>query len=276
MANVRLILSGGSARGILEAAGAVNALADRGHEISVGAGTSAGGIIMGALAAGRAPKELKQIVLDTDFSQFISTGWRSWWRLARKGALSDGKALLKFLLRITRNITFKDALFDVRITSANYTLGQEQVFTRETDPDMPLGLAMRITSAMPMGFSAVEYKGHWFKDGGVYENVPIETGLRSIERTVIFALADSVDGVQNNEPWKADVGLVKEASRSIGLMLDANMEASYRQAPGDAIKVFSDGLGVPTLKFNLSRDMRQRLFDHGYELMAKGLIDAGM
>jgi NTE family protein len=276
MANVRLVLSGGSARGILEAAGAVNALADRGHEISVGAGTSAGGIIMGALASGRAPKELKQIVLETDFNQFISTSWWSWWRLIRKGALSDGKVLLKFLQRITRDVTFKDAIFDVRITSANYTLGQEQVFTKDTDPDMPLALAMRITSAMPLGFSAVEYKGHWFKDGGVYENVPIETGIRAIERVVIFALADSVDGVQNDVPWKADVGLVKEASRSISLLLDANMEASYRQAPEDAIKVFSDGLGVPTLKFDLSRDERQKLFDHGYELMAKGLIDAGM
>ena len=118
MANVRLVLSGGSARGILEAAGAVNALADRGHEISVGAGTSAGGIIMGALAAGRAPKEIKQIVLETDFGQFISTGWRSWWRLIRKGSLSDGKALLKFLKRITRDVTFKDAIFDVRIVRA--------------------------------------------------------------------------------------------------------------------------------------------------------------
>ncbi len=276
MANVRLVLSGGSARGILEAAGAVNALADRGHEISVGAGTSAGGIIMGALAAGRAPKELKQIVLETDFGQFISTGWRSWWRLIRKGALSDGKALLKFLQRITRDVTFKDAVFDVRITGANYTLGVEQVFTRETDPDMPLALAMRITSSMPLGFSAVEYQGHWFKDGGVYENVPIETGTRAIERTVIFALADSVDGVQNEVPWKADVGLVKEAGRSISLLLDANMESSYRHAPVDAIKVFSDGLGIPTLKFKLSRDERQKLFEHGYELMAKGLLNARM
>lgn len=274
MANVRLILSGGSARGILEAAGAVNALADRGHDISVGAGTSAGGIIMGALASGRAPKEIKQIVLETDFGQFISTSWWSYWRLIRKGALSDGKALLKFLKRITRDVTFKDAIFDVRITSANYTLGVEQVFTKETDPDMPLALAMRITSAMPLGFSAVEYKGHWFKDGGVYENVPIETGTRAIERTVIFALADSVDGVQNEVPWKADVGLVREAGRSISLLLDANMESSYRHAPVDAIKVFSDGLGIPTLKFKLSRDERQKLFDHGYELMAKGLINA--
>lgn len=277
MALIRCILSGGSAKGILECAGAVNAVADRGHQIGVGAGTSAGGVILGALAAGRAPIEVKRIVLARDFTDFISTGWWSWGRLVTKGALSNGRAYLAFLRDVTFGKTFRDAVFDVRLTGADYSFGGPRVFSFDTDLDMELALAMRITSAIPLGFSAVEYQGRWYQDGGVYAHVPVEASAQArAGRTVIFALAEAPGQTEKRVRWKANVGLTREVERTMDLLVDANVEAQLARAPADAVRVFSDALGFRTLDFAFTAVQKQSLYDHGYELMAKALEGAGL
>lgn len=276
MSRIRLILSGGSGKGMLECAGAVNALADRGHEIAIGAGTSAGGVILGVLAAGRTPVEVQRILMARNFTKFISTGWRAWVRLATRGVLSNGRAYLAFLREITRGRRFRDADFDLRLTGSDYSAGAPRVFSIDTDPDMEIALAMRITSAIPLGFAAVEYQGRWYKDGGVYAHVPVEAGMHGIARTVIFALAQPPGGIENLTRWRATVGLVREVERAVDLLVDANVEAQLSRAPEDAVKIFSDGLGHGTLKFDFTAAEKQALHDHGYGLMAAALQKAGL
>ena len=276
MALVRLVLSGGSAKGLLECAGAVCALEDRGHEVGVGAGTSAGGIVLGALAAGRAPSEIKNVLFEMDLTRFVSTGWGGWLRLATRGCLSSGKALLEFLRDFTRLKTFAEAHFDVRLTASDYSAGRMRVFRPEDDPTMELATAMRATSAMPLAFAAVEHEGQWYKDGGMYAHVPVDAAARAPERTVIFALAQPPGVCQNNTPWKADVGLVREVGRTVDLLVDANVEAQMAGAPADAVTVFSDALGYGTLQFDLGPADKQALYDHGYGLMHEALEKAGL
>lgn len=276
MATIRLVLSGGSAKGIPETLGAATAVLDRGHEISVCAGTSAGGIVAVALAAGIDPALLKTVVMDMDFSRFVSTGWLGWWRLARRGCLSNGRRLLEFLERLTFGKRFRDAAFDVRITGADYSTGQLRVFSRATDPEMPLALAARITSAMPLAFSAIEYEGHWYKDGGVYAHVPVEAAVASAGRMVIFALASPPPDMENLSRWRANVGIVREVERAVDLLIDANVDSQLARAPGDAVRVFSDALGFGTFDFALSRGNKERLFDHGRGLVTEALERAGL
>ncbi len=278
MAAVRLVLSGGSAKGLLEATGAAAAVEDRGHTISVGAGTSAGGIVVGALASGRAPSELRHALMEQRLDRFVSPkSWRAWVRLALRGSLSDGSALAEFLEDFTRGRTFAEAHFDARITASDYSAGRARVFSRHTDPDMPLALAMRATSALPLAFPAVPYRGRWFKDGGIYGSVPVEAGIRALgERLVIFALAPAPGGCENGTAWGADVGLVREAGRAVDLLVDANVEAELAKAPEGAVKVFSDGLGFGTLDFDLTALDKQELYEHGYGLMHVGLEEAGL
>ena len=275
MPPLRFVLSGGSAKGVLEGAGALNAVFDRGNTIAVGAGTSAGGIILGALAAGKSPKEIREIALAVDFSKFISTGFWSWLRVIRTGSLSDGKELLKFLEGLTGGKRFKDAGFDARLTGADYTYGKPAVFSRDLTPEMPIALAMRITSCIPLGFSSVEWKGSWFKDGGVYAHVPVEAS-RDPYRTVIFALAHGHDGRPEKADWSADPGLLKEVERTVDLLIDANVHEELAKAPPDAVRVFSDALGFGTFKFDFSTSEKEALYKHGYDLMAKALGEAGL
>jgi NTE family protein len=273
MSKLRLVMSGGSAKGVVEAAGALNAVFERGNVVEIGSGTSAGGIILGALAAGKSPKDIKSMAIETDFSKFVSTGFFSLMRAAFKGCLSDGKDLLKFFTELTGGRLLKDAGFDVRIVGSDYTNGKAQVFRKETHPEMPIALAMRITSAMPLAFSAVEYNGTWYKDGGVYAHVPIEASREPL-RMVIFAQADPPDAKPKG--WKADAGIVKEVERTLDLLVDANVDEEMQKAPPDAIRVYSDALGFSTFKFDFTRSEKERLYQHGYDLMYRALEVAGL
>lgn len=276
MAAIRLVLSGGSAKGLLECAGAVSAVEDRGHTVVAGAGTSAGGIVMGALAAGRKPGEIRNVLLETDLSQFVDLGWRGWLRLALKGTASDGSVLLKFLRNFTRDRKLGESEFDVRITAADFSAGCPRVFTKDTDPDMELALAMRITSSLPLAFDAVEYEGRWYEDGGIYATVPVDAGVRDLGRMVIFAQAQPPEDCGITVPWKATPGLVKGIGRTLDLLIDANVHAQFEKAPADAITVFSDGLGHGTLEFDLSLEQKHDLYDHGYQLTAAALEAGGL
>jgi NTE family protein len=274
MPAVRFVASGGSAKGLLEITGALSALIEQGNSIEIGAGTSAGGVILGALASGRSPSEIKDTLMGMDFTRFISTGLWSKLRLLSSGNLSNGKALLKFFEEFTKGKTFGDSGFDIRITGADYSFGQPQVFAKQTHKQMPLALAMRITSAMPLAFDAVEYDARWFKDGGVYAHIPVEAS-REPFRTVIFALAQDPASIKR-EAWGAEPGIIREIGRTVDLLVDANVKAELDKAPPDAIKVFSDGLGFSAFKFDFTRAEKERLFAHGHELMGAALKVAGL
>jgi NTE family protein len=275
MAKIRLVISGGSAKGILEAVGALNAISDRGYDVEIGAGTSAGGIVLGGLASGRSPAQMELLMMSMDFTKYISTGFFSLLRLAAKGNLSDGSKLLSFFESVTEKKKFKDARFDLRITASDFERGQPRVFSKETDPEMPIALAMRITSAFPLGFSAAKYDGRWYKDGGVYQHVPVSAGAREIFPMVVFAMAHE-HSEKAEEKWAADVGLLKEAGRTVDLLVDANVHAEIENAPQNAVIAYSDCLGYGTFKFDFTKDEKTRLFKHGYDVMKDAMTKAGM
>lgn len=275
MASIRCIISGGSAKGILEGVGALNAISDRGYDVEIGAGTSAGGIVLGGLASGRTPAQMEVLMMGMDFTKYISTGFFSLLRLATKGNLSDGSKLLAFFESVTEKKKFKDARFDLRITASDYERGMPRVFSKATDPEMPIALAMRITSAFPLGFSAAKYDGRWYKDGGIYQHVPVSAGEREIIPMVVFAMAHEHSETAD-EKWEADVGIIKEAGRTVDLLVDANAHAELDKAGPTAVKVFSDCLGYGTFKFDFTKDEKARLFKHGYDLMREALTKAGM
>jgi len=272
---LRCIISGGSAKGILEAVGALNAISDRGYDVEIGAGTSAGGIVLGGLASGRSPAQMEVLMMAMDFTKYISTGFFGLLRLATKGNLSDGSKLLSFFESVTEGKKFKDARFDLRITASDYERGMPRVFSKATDPEMPIALAMRITSAFPLGFSAAQYGGRWYKDGGIFQHIPVSAGEREVLPMVIFAMANEPND-EADETWAADVGILKEAGRTVDLLVDANAHEELDKAPENAVKVFSNCLGYGTFKFDFTKDEKTRLFKHGYDLTKDAMTKAGM
>ena len=62
---------------------------------------------------------------------------------------------------------------ELYLTGTNLTNGGLKVFSADTDPEMPIWLALRITMSFPGGFVPVKYKGHYYADGGIADNYPM-------------------------------------------------------------------------------------------------------
>jgi len=87
---------------------------------------------------------------------------------------------LKYVMRkLTgkENITLSEfqAMFgtEFSVCVTNLTTGLTEFFTPYTHPDMPVYLALRASSSIPLVFKPVKWKGQLYVDGGVTSNYPI-------------------------------------------------------------------------------------------------------
>ncbi len=61
---------------------------------------------------------------------------------------------------------------NLHITGTNEQ-GELEIFSNETEPDMPVALAVRISASLPGVFDPVMYKGKKYIDGGAANNLPV-------------------------------------------------------------------------------------------------------
>lgn len=64
--------------------------------------------------------------------------------------------------------------YDLYVTGTRLTDGSLQVFSHESDPNMPVVLATQISACFPGGFEPIYYKGHFWADGGIADNAPVK------------------------------------------------------------------------------------------------------
>lgn len=69
------------------------------------------------------------------------------------------------------------------LTAYNVSRCETRVFTHETDPDLPVEMAIRMTTAIPIVFPPVVYQNDAYVDGGVSENIPTRV---PVDRAVIM------------------------------------------------------------------------------------------
>ncbi|KFN03036.1 patatin [Bacillus clarus] len=62
---------------------------------------------------------------------------------------------------------------DVFFQGTNISTHQLRTFSRETTPDIPLVIAVRITMSIPFFFKSVKWEEEYYVDGGVLDNYPI-------------------------------------------------------------------------------------------------------
>lgn len=72
------------------------------------------------------------------------------------------------------SMTFPEwQLKSLYVTGTSLTDASLKVFSHETDPNMKIVDAVRITMSFPLGFEPVLYQGHYYVDGGVADNYPM-------------------------------------------------------------------------------------------------------
>lgn len=145
--------------------GVLKALEEAKIEISCLSGTSIGSVVGAMYAFGMSPEEIEAIATELrwmDISKPV---------LSKYGLLSNVK-LGDLLRRYLGDRRLEDAQIPLTIVATDIAKGHKVVF-REGD----LAEAVMASSSIPGIYAPIEYKGRLLVDGGVVENVPVETLL---------------------------------------------------------------------------------------------------
>lgn len=165
--DIGLALGGGGVRGNAHI-GVLNVLEREGFNIRAIAGTSAGGMVAAAYAAGFSPGEIAAHILRADQTSLFGR------------QPSDGPALLgiagvtRILTEMLGDRTFEDVRMPCAVTACDLKTGMEVVLRQGGLVD-----ALQATIALPGVFPPKAWGEHLLVDGGIVDPVPISV-VRSL------------------------------------------------------------------------------------------------
>lgn len=191
-----LALSGGAARGIAHV-GVLKVLAEHSIPIDFVAGTSAGSIAGGALAAGMSLEEIEKL------SRTLR--WKDMGRmtLSRLGVQSNARMedFLRKFLPITR---FEEMRIPFAAVATDLQSGEPVVMSGEGD----VPFAIRASCTIPGWYVPVtDDKGRQLVDGGLVANVPA-AAARSLGADVVIAVDVNAEGAKFLGPPQSAIGVI--------------------------------------------------------------------
>ena len=157
-------------------AGAYEAVVEAGFTPSHMAGTSAGAITAAAIAAGYTPAEVKKIIMETNFNEFLDGGHTlasKLWNLTFHNGIYKGDAFYNFIkdILLEKNVrTFKDLRYEGEgvkyqyrlkvmasdVTSSSLIALPQAISQYGIDPDdLEVALAVRMSMSIPFFFRPV-------------------------------------------------------------------------------------------------------------------------
>lgn len=175
---IGLALGGGGARGFSHIS-VLQTLDDLGVKPAHISGTSMGAIIGAIYAAGKTPKDIRDIVDSMviykgeglkDILQ--KRGLLKWFELIdpnffKKGGVIKGDKFVEFLREVIGVDSFEELQIPLTIVATDFHTGEEVIFN--SGPLMP---AVRASMSLPGLFHPVKHEGKILIDGGVVNPVP--------------------------------------------------------------------------------------------------------
>lgn len=165
-----LVLSGGTALGIAHI-GIWEQLEQSKNTFDVITGTSMGAIVGVCIASGMSSADMKNILEEMSWLQLLSK--------PAKGALMDGKNILKYLQSIFGDKKIEELPVSFACVATNINTGEEVVIDSGKIVD-----ALRSTTSIPAVFEPYFYKKQYLVDGCLINNLPIllaeEMGAKKI------------------------------------------------------------------------------------------------
>jgi len=166
-----LVLSGGGVLGMAHI-GIIRALQEENIEVDCIAGVSAGALVGALYAAGQPVEEIltffkKTPLFSWSFYAFQKPGW----------FLTDKyRDHLKRLIPVDDYASLKRQLF---VLATDLEQGDEHIFS-----EGPLIQSLLASAAVPGIFTPVEINGHWYADGGIVNNFPIEVLREQCDKVI--------------------------------------------------------------------------------------------
>lgn len=238
MSRIGVVLSGGGARGISHI-GVLQALNEFGIFPDIVSGTSAGAFVGALYCEGIAPKEILEIIRQTNFIRHVRFGY------SFKGILSLEKITVILDKHIPHN-TFESLKIPLVVTATDIELGKAVRFRNG-----PLAPAVIASCSLPGLFVPFQYQGSYYVDGAIVDNLPVSP---------IQSESEFIIGVQCNPiPNK------KIASNFIQLALHSTKMALHGKANLSLVNC-NLGIEIPQLYDYQIYDFHkaQELFDLGY------------
>ncbi|MFW6382308.1 MAG: patatin-like phospholipase family protein, partial [Bacillota bacterium] len=159
---IALVLGGGAAWGIAHI-GVIDILVKEGLEFDIITGTSAGSIIGAFYADGYSIEELTEEISTVGFTDFLYPSFDG------LGFFSLNRMEEYFNENLSsKNI--EDLPVDFAVSTTNIDTGKPAVFS-----EGPLAKLITASSAVPVMFGPVEYDDYWLADGGLVDNLPVDS-----------------------------------------------------------------------------------------------------
>jgi predicted acylesterase/phospholipase RssA len=179
-----LVISGGSIRSI-SVIGCLKYIFEKlPIQVRNVVGTSAGAIIGLMVVLGYTPSEMETMMkymVKHDYHKLLLDDLLDLKVLDTFG-FDSGAGLESFIAEVLeRKGLSRDATFvemakktgkNFVVCVANVTQGKSQYLCVDTDPDMRVALAVRMSAALPILFSPIRYKNDMYTDGALYESLP--------------------------------------------------------------------------------------------------------
>jgi len=156
-----MVLSGGGARG-LGHVGVLQAFAEHGVAPQVLAGTSAGAVVAALCAAGYTGEEMLEFFIEKNPFRVSKLA------LAKPGIFDTDKVVADFLEYFPEN-SFKALDKRIFLSATDLVEARPEIFA--SGPLIPAILA---SASTPLVFAPTEVDGHWYSDGGITNNFPVE------------------------------------------------------------------------------------------------------
>lgn len=291
-----LVFEGGGVKG-LAYAGVLEVLEQAGisGQIERVGGASAGAITATMISLGYTGEEVRQILMNMDFSKFEDGGLLGPERLLTEYGWYKGDYFLNFIeQQIEQKTGNPRATFaevqrpefkDLYVVGTELTQQLSVVFSNESSPDMAIADAVRISMSIPLFFAARKLGDNVYCDGGVLNNYPIT--LFDKQRYLSDPSGDPDEDITNNETLgfhldnlsHPPVYTIKNLFHFIGDVYEAiiNIQRDLLMSNPDDVtrSVFIDNLGIKTTDFQLTEAQKLALIESGKDATEKYLSANG-
>ena len=299
-----LVFEGGGVKGI-GLAGAYAALERRGFAHKSVAGTSAGAITAGLIAAGYSSDELDQILLDLPFKAFKDKGWEDRLPLIGKslGLLLEhgiyegdffrewmaekleARGITKFGQFVDEEAEVPENRWRLRVIASDVTCRRMLVLPQDAehlgiDPDeMEIADAVRMSMSIPLFFEPVVHRDptgetHVIVDGGMLSNFPVWLfDCRDRDpRWPTFGLrlvepepSKPIGHRLRGEDYGAQRGSLLDYFKGLAQTMMEARDRLYLEKATFARTITIPTLGVGTTEFQITSERLRALYDSGHK-----------
>lgn len=274
--------------------GALEALEEKDYKIDRVAGSSAGAIVAGLLAAGYKVNELNQIMLNKDLKEVLDSTklekyfpFLKWLSLYRSFGLYKGHLFEKWIAELLAEkgvYTFSDlAQGQLKLTVADLSIGRLVIIPDDLrsvygiSPErFSVAKAIRMSAGLPYFFRPVklfdqEAKKHLMVDGALLSSLPLwlfKKDRQKQVRPVIGFQLQSKEKYFTNFYINNGLQFSKTLIATMRHAQDLRYISKYEQPN----IVFLDTDHVSVADFSLSKKVREELIETGKEKTSKFLL----